>query len=299
MRSPALSPAQTIRPRIFTYALKPTSLQPSDTLHYPSFNFLLQSRNCKLFIRIITMSLNWVMTTPQDPGFIRLPNEHILYKSPSRTSIDISSTTEIPSAQPFSIKCDSGTVYITNQRLVYLPTKPSSDLKSFSSPILNLQDTYVHAPFFGANYWVGLCKPVPGGGVPPPHPVVDVKLTFREGGAFQFHSIFEQIKERLNQTCATAHENFRQGVDFSYVDLEPLPVYRPSREDDIPPALTSLNNTFENEDCIPRSNLSENNNLRPIPDEAPPGYEEMQAQAVWMEVERGLRLEAGRAASAA
>lgn len=239
------------------------------------------------------------MTTPQDPGFIRLPNEHILYKSPSRTSIDISSTTEITSAQPFSIKCDSGTIYITNQRLVYLPTKPSSDLKSFSSPILNLQDTYVHAPFFGANYWVGLCKPVPGGGVPPPHPVVDVKLTFREGGAFQFHAIFEQIKERLNQTYAIAHENSRQCVDFSNVDLEPLPVYRPSREDDIPPILTSSNIIFENEDSIPRSNLSENSNLRPIPNEAPPGYEEMQAQAVWMEVERGLRLEAGRATSAA
>lgn len=239
------------------------------------------------------------MTTPQDPGFIRLPNEQILYKSPLRTSIEISSTTGIPNTQPFSIKCDAGTAYITNQRLVYLPTKTSSDFKSFSSPILNLQDTHIHAPFFGANYWVGLCKPVPGGGVPPPHPMVEVKLTFREGGAFQFHSIFEQIKERLNQIYSISRDNFQHDVNFSNVDLEPLPVYRPSREDEIPHGLSSPNTTLENEDSIPRISASENNILRPIPNEAPPGYEEMQAQAVWMEVEQGLRREAGRATFAA
>src|SRR4051794_13477694 len=48
-------------------------------------------------------------------------------------------------------------------KIVYLPTSPTPELQSFSSPILNLQDTYVRAPFFGANYWTGLCKPVADG----------------------------------------------------------------------------------------------------------------------------------------
>ena len=60
---------------------------------------------------------SWVMTSPTEEGFIRLPNEKILYASPPRTSLSISSMSSFPGTEPFSVKSDGGVVYITNQRV--------------------------------------------------------------------------------------------------------------------------------------------------------------------------------------
>src|SRR6266487_775356 len=94
-------------------------------------------------------------------------------------------------------------------QIVYLPTNPTPELQSFSAPILNLQDSYVRAPFFGANYWCAMVRPVAGGNIPPQHPAVELKMTFREGGAFDYHTIFEQIKERLYNAVSLARESGR------------------------------------------------------------------------------------------
>jgi hypothetical protein len=192
-------------------------------------------------------------------------------------------------------------------QIVYLPSTTTPELQSFSSPILNLQDTYVRAPFFGANYWVALCKPVPGGGIPPSNPAVELRLTFREGGAFDFHSTFEQIKERLFQAYTVARESgLRNVVD---VDLEQLPAYEPATSaarqlgsEDEGPAILSpiptrpqvrdsgvdgLRSPTETSPPKPEENFT-------APDEPPPGYEEAQAQAVGIDLDQRLREAAER-----
>ncbi|KIN04327.1 hypothetical protein OIDMADRAFT_143756 [Oidiodendron maius Zn] len=240
------------------------------------------------------MSINWVMTSPGDSGFIKLPNERTLFTSPPRTSLQISTPNTFPGAQPFSGKSDAGVVYITNQRLVYLPANPTPELQSFSCPILNTQDTYVRAPFFGANYWTGLCKAVQGGGIPAAHSVVEIRLTFREGGAFDFHSTFEQIKERLYQAYSVARESGQggAGADLSNVHLEQLPAYEPAREAErepeepvilspIPVRPTDRDGRMPDPEGLADDSDSEAQGpAAPAPSDPPPGYEEAQAQAI-------------------
>lgn len=191
---------------------------------------------------------------------------------------------------------------------MYLPSTSTPEIQSFSSPILNLQDTYVRAPFFGANYWVALCKPVPGGGIPPSNAAVELRLTFREGGAFDFHSTFEQIKERLHQAYAVARESGRQNVVD--VDLEQLPAYEPAvptareveSEDEGPrilsprilsPVPTRPQVRDSGADVLQNPTETSPPNFT-APDEAPPGYEEAQAQAVGIDLDQRLREAAER-----
>lgn len=59
---------------------------------------------------------SWVMTSPNE-AFVKLPNERVLYTSPPRTSLDISTPNKFPGTQPYSAKSESGVVYLTNQRV--------------------------------------------------------------------------------------------------------------------------------------------------------------------------------------
>jgi WW domain-binding protein 2 len=125
---------------------------------------------------------------------------------------------------------------------------------------------------------------------------VEIKLTFREGGAFDFHTIFEQIKERLYQAHTVARENGQRGnVD---VDLEQLPAYEPAREvaneDDGPAILSPVPvRPQRNGSIAPASNANPPPPPAAAPDEPPPGYEEAQAQVVGVDdLDRRLREEA-------
>ncbi|KAF4633448.1 hypothetical protein G7Y89_g4673 [Cudoniella acicularis] len=246
-------------------------------------------------------SKSWVMTTPGSDGFIKLPNETLLFTSPPRTSLQLSTPNTYPGSQPYSAKSDGGVAYMTNQRIVYLPSTPTAELQSFSAPILNLQDAYVRAPFFGANYWTSTVKPVSGGGIPPTQSAIELRLTFREGGAFDFHSLYEQIRERLYQAYTVARENGRSetaAVDMANVHLEQLPAYEPAREvadeDDEPRILSPIPVRPTRDAEPPVDTSSERLPAAPAPDEPPPGYEEAQVQAVGMDLEQRLREEAER-----
>lgn len=59
---------------------------------------------------------SWVMTS-NEAGFVKLPNERILYTSPPRTSLQISTTTTPAGAEPYAAKSDAGVVFISNQRV--------------------------------------------------------------------------------------------------------------------------------------------------------------------------------------
>ncbi|KAH8812007.1 hypothetical protein F5884DRAFT_877388 [Xylogone sp. PMI_703] len=249
-------------------------------------------------------SQSWVMTSPTDTGFVKLPHERILYRSPQRTSLEVSSANQYPGNEPFNIKSDTGVVYLTNQRIVYLPATPTPELQSFSSPIMNLQDSFVRAPFFGANYWSATCRPVAGGGIPPSHALVNIKMTFREGGAFDFHTLFEQIKEKVLQAYSVAQElGTTRNLNLADVDLENLPAYEPAPANgaNIVPgsvprtAAHSAPVTPRNEEPPELDHTDDSSREHfTAPDEPPPGYEEAQIQAVGISLDERLREEAER-----
>ncbi|KAF2675189.1 hypothetical protein BT63DRAFT_30749 [Microthyrium microscopicum] len=221
------------------------------------------------------MSINWVMLSSDSRGFTPLPGEQHLYSSPPRTSLVLKSLASYPGNEPFSADSTSGTVHLTNRRVIYLPATPNDRLQSFACPILNLHDTHVEAPWFGANIWTALVQPVPGGGIPAHLPALELKMTFKDGGAFDLHSTFERIKERLLQAVDVAQmaSGGEQGVDMGNVNLDELPAYEASPTS----PLVSVGAPQRREEPVEP------------PSERPPGYEEVQRESVAEDLERRLR----------
>lgn len=156
-------------------------------------------------------------------------------------------------------------------QIVYIPAKPTKEFQSFSAPYANLQDSHSVSPWFGANYWIALCKPVVGGGIPTTQIAVEVKMTFQDGGVFDFSAAFERVKERIQQV-REANGN-TGGAD---VHLEQLPAYEAAREDDDLPILSPT----ARPELARRRSTTPPPQMFTAPDEPPPGYEEAQAQAV-------------------
>ncbi|KAF9250154.1 hypothetical protein DTO027I6_359 [Penicillium roqueforti] len=225
------------------------------------------------------MALNWVML--DDQGFVRLPNERLIYSSPPRTSVSLTPPSGYKDTEKLSVQSSAGCIHLTNQRVVYLPVSRSDDFQSFSSPLLNVRDSHVSAPFFGPNVWTALVQPVSGGGISPSLPAVQLKVTFKEGGAFDFHTNFERIKERLEQAVENTGESTRgrQNVDLSAVHLEELPAY------EAPPTPSHARPSETPEESENRRASDTSNE----PMEPPPCYEEVQSQSVAHELEERLR----------
>ncbi|KAL2866572.1 uncharacterized protein BJX67DRAFT_381803 [Aspergillus lucknowensis] len=227
------------------------------------------------------MSINWVMLD-QRKGFVHLPNERLIYTSPPRTSFGLQPLPSYTGRDSLSLQSSAGQVYLTNQRVVYIPAQRTAELESFSSPILNLHDSYVSSPFFGPNAWNAVVQPVPGGGIPPSLPAVHLKVTFKEGGAFDFHTQFERIKERLQQAVDIARESSGRSagdVDMSNVHLEQLPAYSGPQSGLTP---NSGSNEAPNSRRSPSVSSAQ-------PQEPPPDYEQVQQQSVANELEERLR----------
>ncbi|KAL4908233.1 hypothetical protein BDW74DRAFT_98601 [Aspergillus multicolor] len=225
------------------------------------------------------MSINWVMLDERK-GFVHLPNERLLYTSPPRTSFALQPPPSYTGRDTLSLQSSAGQVYLTNQRVIYIPDQRSDALESFSAPLLNLHDSHVSSPFFGPNAWNAVVQPVPGGGIPPSLVAVHLKVTFKEGGAFDFHNQFERVKERLQQAVEISRESGRGAgdVNMAGVHLEELPAYSG-------PQTYSTGNDHSNQ-AVHRQSTSETN---PEPQEPPPGYEEVQQQSVANELEARLR----------
>ncbi|KAL4999704.1 hypothetical protein BDV10DRAFT_164150 [Aspergillus recurvatus] len=224
------------------------------------------------------MSINWVMLDERR-GFVHLPNERLLYTSPPRTSFALQPPPSYSGNDKLSLQSSAGQIYLTNQRVVYIPAQRSDELESFSAPLLNLHDSHVSSPFFGPNAWNAIVQPVPGGGISPSLVAVHLKVTFKEGGAFDFHNQFERIKERLQQAVEISRESGRAGdVNMAGVHLEELPAYSA-------PQSYPTENDHSNQ-AEYRHSTSETNDE---PQEPPPGYEEVQQQSVANELEERLR----------
>lgn len=218
-------------------------------------------------------------------GFVRLPNERLIYTSPPRTTLALTPPSGYKGPEALSFQSSAGCIHLTNQRIIYLPSQAPDNFQSFSSPLLNVRDSHVSAPFFGPNVWTALIKPVAGGGISSSLPAVQIKVTFKEGGAFDFHTSFERIRERLEQVVENSGESARglQGVDLAGVHLEELPAYEGpgSNNTSQPAAPTQTSN--------PPANNQRASVIGPEPMEPPPGYEEVQQQSVADALEERLR----------
>lgn len=253
------------------------------------------------------MSVNWVMIA-ENGGYTPLPGEQTLYQSPQRTTLSLQTSHRLPPSEAYSQQCKSGVVYLTNRRIIYLPVTPTPTFQSFAVPILNVADSRVTAPWFGANKWEAVIHPVTGGGIPSQHGELDCVMEFKEGGAFDFHNTFERLKERLRQTIDVARES---GVDETVaagnVNMEDLPAYEDTRqharvpeEPLSPPASAGLSGVGVAVDgpasaaVAPESDSPQRSSPlqspRPFqpPSEPPPGYEEVQRSSIADELERRL-----------
>ncbi|KAK2002348.1 WW-domain ligand protein [Colletotrichum falcatum] len=239
---------------------------------------------------------SWVMIT-QTGEINPLPHEHIRHRSNAKVSLELSVPKSLQQGRtPFNRKSDSGTAYITTQRVIYVPAKPTPEFKSFHAPILNCADSYVGSPFFGAWFWSATVVPVAGGGVPADIPRVEVKLSFKEGGHSEFRQRFEELKERLEHVRRLQQET---GQTVNIPD-EPLPAYEAtegagaSSGPASPASQQQQRRQQPQEESLagrPASSGSQNRR----PDEPPPDYEEAQAQTLSMRLEDHAREESDRA----
>ncbi|PHH55691.1 UPF0664 stress-induced protein C29B12.11c, partial [Ceratocystis fimbriata CBS 114723] len=213
---------------------------------------------------------SWVMLS-QDRDIIRLPHEHIRLVTGHRISLELASpkSFQTESQPPFSIKSDDGTAYITTQRLIYIPARPTEAFQSFTAPILNLEDSHISSPWFGSWYWTASVTPVSQGGIPPELPRVEVKLTFKDGGHNEFLTRFVEIKERLSHIREMERET---GQVIGSIPEEQLPAYSPQTLG--VPTGASSNMPLVGGHSRSGSTASQNRS----PNEPPPGYEEAQAQ---------------------
>jgi WW domain-binding protein 2 len=137
-------------------------------------------------------------------------------------------------------------------------------------------------------------------------------MIFREGGAFDYHTTFERIKEHLHHAIQIARDQGRNigsvgalsGADLAGVHLEQLPAYEPSQqapgvepaEDQVPvsPVHPAGRDNVGGLRSQPRP--EEEVSTPPVepPNEPPPGYEEAQVQAVGIDLDQRLREEAER-----
>jgi len=248
----------------------------------------------------------------ENGGYTPLPGEQTLYQSPPRTTLSLQTSHRNHPSESYSQQCKSGVVYLTNRRMIYLPVTPTPQLQSFAVPILNVTDSRVTAPWFGANKWEAIIQPVQGGGIPPQHAELDLVMEFKEGGAFDFASIFERLKERLRQAVEVARESGGDmedgsrgvgGVNMNNVHLEYLPAYEESRQHArVPepplsppldgsafgtggPVIAAPTPSSPQASSPLSSPRTQQEHFEP-PSDPPPGYEEVQRGSIADELER-------------
>ncbi|KAJ3330204.1 hypothetical protein HDU76_006221 [Blyttiomyces sp. JEL0837] len=113
----------------------------------------------------------------------------------------------------FNAASQNGMLYLTNRRIIYVPSPLQIRFASLTIPLPNLIEGKLVQPWFAANRYEGKCIPVPNGGLTI---AGQVRWIFKEGGAFEFSSIFAQLRSRL----ADEHE-----------EEERLPTYVPPAAD--------------------------------------------------------------------
>ena len=120
---------------------------------------------------------------------------------------------------------------------------------------------------------------------------MEVKLTFKEGGAFDFHSHYERVRERLLQAVEVGRD---AGVEVGSVTLDDLPAYQEEGDGPLlsPTTVAVAAARLEVERRNGSGSGSGDGDGRGrdredgTPVEPPPGYEEAQMAGLRDEVER-------------
>lgn len=130
---------------------------------------------------------------------------------------------------------------------------------------------------------------------------MEIKLTFKDGGAFDFHTKFEQVKERLQQAVEVSRVNgdgtgssraAMNGVDTTNVNLEDLPAYQEQSDGPliapvaaaVPPPPAARDGEMAAGDTRPQPKPTDD--AFGPPSEPPPGYEEAQMAGLQNEMDR-------------
>ncbi|KAJ2400667.1 hypothetical protein GGI23_001896 [Coemansia sp. RSA 2559] len=200
------------------------------------------------------MALNAVMLEQGTRHPVPLPNENFLYHC-NGVKFELKSGDGYPGDAVW-FGSASGTVFVSNKRIVFLPADTThetstnasspSKLNSFTIPHVNLRDQKFTQPLFGANRFEAVAQPVAGGNITGTALLV---LTFKEGGGFDFATIARKMSERISET----------GEVPPYE--EELPGY------DGPPPLADAASSEQ-------LTYSGGHNDPPYPADAPPGYEQ-------------------------
>ncbi|KAI5479711.1 hypothetical protein MNV49_002970 [Pseudohyphozyma bogoriensis] len=185
-------------------------------------------------------SLNWTLTHPTTSLPLPLPSEKTLLTLPS---IAISLAPQPSSTTTKSEKKErtaTGTVYLTNQRFIFISSAPpaarsslsvgnasivnpagssttsrgdggaaggeptgNETIHSISVPWSHYTDGRYVQPWFTATYYESLLLPAPGGGFLGPQLL---KVYFKELGGYQFYEIVEEMKARIGEASSSRVE---------------------------------------------------------------------------------------------
>ena len=124
---------------------------------------------------------------------------------------------------------------------------------------------------------------------------MEVKFTFKEGGAFDFQTGYERIRERLQQAVDVSRINgdgsgssrtAMNGVDVSNVNFEDLPAYQEEGDGPLMAPIAPVVPQQINQQTQVQTNGHGIIRSGNTPDEPPPGYEEAQMASLEDEVER-------------
>ncbi|CAG8488420.1 11064_t:CDS:2 [Scutellospora calospora] len=223
------------------------------------------------------MALNWVMIASDGKSPVPLPGEKILFRQEKvNFLLEIGGPYYLISGYPGNpgdFKAE-GNIFITNQRVIFISRPSLPDFKSLSIPLLNLREGKLQQPWFGANYYQANLMPVQNGGLPSPG---QMKITFKEGGGYDFSSCYTELIQRLTENDGFVH------VEHT----EPLPTYTP-REDSTSPLTTTQTSTAASDIAAPMEppfinatspfiNATSPSQFTFVrsPDELPPSYDEI------------------------
>lgn len=156
------------------------------------------------------MSIN-VVSWEANEGFIATNGERKLYNVGQVGFVCRDGSGNSESAQKYEAKF--GTIWLSNMRLVYVNAQSNEPFKTFSVPILNICDVHINQPWFGANSLEFMVNPVRNGSL---HGQSEVRLSFKEGGVFEFFRLYCELRDRLYENSGDAR---------SVQHLESLPIY--------------------------------------------------------------------------
>ncbi|KAG0227360.1 hypothetical protein B0O80DRAFT_432690 [Mortierella sp. GBAus27b] len=160
------------------------------------------------------MSINWVLMSPDGKDIVPLDNETIFLRQQGvRFELDCSNGGYPGAGANYLSK--SGTLMLTNQRIVYLCEQPTSFFSSASLPVHNVQDSKLSQSWFSlsAPVFKAVVMPVAGGGLTQPG---RLSITFTTGDIGEFDAQYRSLRERCQELDGAAPQH-----------LEQLPVYAP------------------------------------------------------------------------